>query len=118
MMGNMSNSKKQPLIVTAITLLSASAIAFSYSRTPYFDVILFLKIFLAIVFGPISGLVFAINDGKLMDAMWLLIISFVLSVYPLMIYFCSLKYRKWFLIYTGAIFWLCSGFIFTIGIWI
>jgi len=104
--------------VLTITLLICISIAFNFAQVPDFNVILFFKLLGMILLGPLSGWYFSIVDRKIFDAFLLLSLSTLLSIGPIIIFYIKDNYKKIWLIYFGLFFWICSGLLFTIGIWI
>ena len=67
--------------------------------------------------GPLAGWLFALNEEDISKALPLLFGASIVSLAPIIFYkyFKSLK-KLWLSLF--VLFWVASGFLFTVGIWI
>lgn len=76
----------------------------------------YFKIYFCLLSGPISGFFTPIINGNALSPDWCILVSivFIITLVPFIIYF----YRKkgFILLGFGAIVWLASAWLFTIGI--
>lgn len=105
-------------VLAYIVIILVSIINSFYFFPPYdVGLVKFAKGVIYLAIGPLTGWFVAAAEKNVISALPLVIGTSIFSLAPLICYvFIKSHHRAW--LYMFVIFWVLSGLLFTVGIWV